>query len=213
MKTVGNLLKEARSSKKLTLDQVEQGTKIRKKFLEAIEGDDYAKLPSLSYAKGFVKNYSTFLGLNTNTILAFFRRQIADTSKSSILPKGIAEPLNASFFQLTPGKFLSLFVAGLIVVFLFYFGMQYRRLQMPPTLIVSTPADGAVVINKRIDVIGRTDPNATVTINGVSVLIRTDGEFFDQVTLEPGKNILTITATSRYGKTIKLARNVSLQNQ
>ena len=61
MKTVGSILKEAREAKRFSLDQVEQATKIRRNFLEAIEGDAYHVLPSVSYAKGFVKNYAGYL--------------------------------------------------------------------------------------------------------------------------------------------------------
>ncbi|TSC61071.1 MAG: transcription regulation protein, partial [Parcubacteria group bacterium Gr01-1014_107] len=68
-------LKEARVSKGYTLEQVEKATKIRSKFLTAIESDDYARLPSPLYAKGFVKNYGDFLGLESSRMLAFFRRQ------------------------------------------------------------------------------------------------------------------------------------------
>ena len=52
MKTVGEMLKVARLGKNYSLADLEKTTKIRLKFLEAIENDDYSKLPSLSYAKG-----------------------------------------------------------------------------------------------------------------------------------------------------------------
>lgn len=102
MRTVGEMLKEARIEKKYSLEDIERGTKIRLKFLQAMERDDFAQMPSLSYAKGFIKNYSEFLGLNSKTVLAFFRRQTIDTPKSHLLPKGMGEPLNRSLFQLTP---------------------------------------------------------------------------------------------------------------
>ena len=68
MKTVGSILKEARTARNITLAQTEEATKIRLKFLKAIESDDYSGLPSLSYAKGFVKNYSEYLGLDSSMV-------------------------------------------------------------------------------------------------------------------------------------------------
>src|SRR5690348_7972404 len=118
MKTVGSILHEARVAQKTTLAAAEQATKIRLKFLEAIESDDYSKLPSVSYAKGFVKNYSEYLGLDSGMVMAFFRRQTADVARSSLLPKEELEALNKSFFQLTPGKFLAFVLAVLVIVFL-----------------------------------------------------------------------------------------------
>lgn len=211
MKTVGVFLKETRQRKGWTLAYIEQATKIRLKFLEAIERDDYTKLPSLSYAKGFVKNYAEFLGLNSRHILAFFRRQTEEVPRSSLLPKGLAAPLNRPFFRLTPGRFLTIILVGFVTVFLLYFGLQYLKLQNPPSLVIDSPKNSLVTTQRRIDVLGKTDPDATVTINGVSVLVRSDGRFFDQVQLTSGINKITIVATSRWNKITTIIREVGAQ--
>jgi cytoskeletal protein RodZ len=211
MKTAGSLLRETRLAKKISLETIEEATKIRKKFLEAIESDDYSKLPSLSYAKGFVKNYSDFLGLDSANVMAFFRRQNIDVSRSSLLPKGMAEPLNRSKLRLTPTRFIGLFIGFLVVLFLFYFGFQYMRLQTPPSLSVLEPLDGVKTLDTRMDVMGETDPDATITINGVSTLVRSDGKFFDSVTLVPGQNVITVISTSRFGKTRTISRTANRQ--
>lgn len=213
MKTVGSILKEARLSKSITFDHIEKATRIRAKFLEAIEQDDYSTLPSLAYAKGFVKNYSEFLGLNSATVLAFFRRQTKDTTRAMILPKGVTEPLNRSWFQLTPPKFLALLLTSLVMLFLLYLGLQYRRINQPPILAIDTPKEQVVSTERKIDVLGRTDTDATVTVNGTSVLVRSDGKFFEQVTLEQGVNTITINSTSRFGKSTTMMRRITYQPQ
>jgi cytoskeleton protein RodZ len=211
MKTAGSLLREVRIEKKISLETVELATKIRKKFLEAIESDDFSKLPSLSYAKGFVKNYSDYLGLDSANVLAFFRRQNADVTRSSLLPKGMAEPLNRSIYHLTPTRFIMVFIGFLIVMFLIYFGFQYVKLQTPPSLNVIEPTEMVKTQDKRVNVMGETDPDATVMINSVGALVRSDGKFFDSVPLFPGSNIITIISTSRFGKTRTVTRTVLLE--
>lgn len=211
MKTVGSILKEARGAKSITLAQAEEATKIRLKFLQAIESDNYSSLPSLSYAKGFVKNYSEYLGLDSSTVLAFFRRQTAEVTRSSLLPKGVSEPLNKSLFQLTPGKFLAGILIALVLIFLGYLGFQYRKLNQPPGLSVDSPSNQIVVHERRVDVLGKTDADATVTVNGINILVRGDGKFFDQTPLDTGVNKITIIATSRFGKTTTIVREVGLQ--
>lgn len=211
MKTVGGILREARASKKLSLEQAETSTKIRAKFLEAIEQDDYSALPSISYAKGFVKNYAEYLGLDSHTVLAFFRRQTTEASRLSLLPKREPVVLNKSFVQLTPGRFLATVLIILALVFLGYLGLQYQKINLAPSLSVEAPTNQLVVKERRVDVLGKTDPDATVTVNGISVLVRGDGKFFDQVSLDPGVNKITIVATSRLGKTTTLTREVGLQ--
>jgi len=211
MKTVGSILQEARISQKISLEQAETATKIRMKFLQAIESDDYSGLPSLSYAKGFVKNYSEYLGLDSGRVLAFFRRQTADVTRSSLLPKGESAPMGTSLFQLTPGKFLAGILAALVLIFLGYLGFQYRKLNQPPGLSVDSPFNQLVVHERRVDILGKTDPDATVTVNGINVLVRGDGKFFDQIQLDSGVNKITIVATSRFGKTTTVVREVGLQ--
>lgn len=211
MRTVGEILKERRLAKGFTLAEVEKATKIREKFLLAIENDDNKELPSISYAKGFVKNYSEFVGLNSSDVLAFFRRQTKEVPRTSIVLKGMADPLNKPVFQLTPSRFLAGIVGLFLALFLFYFSSQYKKLHDPPFLDLETPEENLVTAERRIDVLGKTDPDATVAINGVSVLVRSDGKFFDQVSLDPGVNKIEVTASSRYGKTMTIVREVGAQ--
>jgi cytoskeletal protein RodZ len=213
MKTVGQILKEKRLEKNITLETVEQDIKIRKKFLEDIESDNYQRLPSQAYIKGFVKNYSEYLGLNSKTMMAFFRRQTREVTRSSILPKGVVEPLNKPGYVLTPGRFISFLFFVLFVLFLLYFGYQYRKLQIPPKVTIDSPKEHMITTGKRIDVTGTTDPDATVSVNGVGVLVRSDGKFFDQVALFPGKNTITIVVVSRHGKSVTITRDVIVEEE
>lgn len=205
------ILKESRLQKGLTLATVEQATKIREKFLRAIEADEFSSLPSISYAKGFIRNYASYLGISQDVIMAFFRRQTHESPKSTLLPKGVADPLNKPLLRLTPGRFLGLVVSGLVLVFLAYFLTQYIQIGQTPKLVLSAPQNQQIIAQSRVVVEGTTDNDATVTINGVSVIIRDDGRFYDQVPLTPGVNKLIITATSKFGKTKTEVREVGYQ--
>lgn len=211
MKTVGTILRQARESKKISLVDVEKATKIRSKFLEAIERDEYQSLPTIAYAKGFVKNYAEFLGLRSDTILAFFRRQTEEAPRSSIVLRGLANPLNTSIFRLTPSRFLTLLLISVIGLFAIYLGLQYKKLQQVPSLSINSPQPHQVVHERRVEVLGKTDTDATMTINGISVLVRGDGKFFDQVSLNPGINHIVVVATSRFGKIHSATRDVLYQ--
>jgi cytoskeleton protein RodZ len=211
MKTVGSILQEARITRGLTPAAVEQAIKIREKYIIAIEADNFGALPSPSYAKGFVRNYAEFLGLSTDSVMAFFRRQMTDVSRASLLPKGVSDPLNASFAHLTPGRFIGLLVSILLIVFLLYLGRQYFQIGMAPSLSISSPANQQIVETSRIVVEGKTDPDTTVMINGVTTIVRDDGRFYEQVAIEPGVNKIIIIATSRFGKATTIVREVGFQ--
>jgi len=61
---VGLVLERARKDKGLSLEEAERATKIRKRYLAGLESDDYTVLPDAVYARGFLKTYANFLGLD-----------------------------------------------------------------------------------------------------------------------------------------------------
>jgi transcriptional regulator with XRE-family HTH domain len=69
---IGNSLKEARAARKLSLEEVEEETKIRRKYLQALENEQYDVLPGKVYAKAFLKNYARFLNLDIEEIMAAY---------------------------------------------------------------------------------------------------------------------------------------------
>lgn len=213
MKRVGEILRTTREERGISIEDVEKATKIRAKFIEAIEEEQFHRIPSLVYTKGFIKNYSDYLGLDTAAVLAFFRRQMTESGKGNIVPKGLVHPLNASRFTLTPGKFIAFLFVGLVFLFAAYFLIQYRRIGVAPALLVTKPVENMLSEERKIDVIGKTNLDSTVSINGISTIVRSDGTFFDQVTLEPGMNTITVAATSRFGKVTTVVRKVGLRTE
>ena len=206
MRTAGTLLKDERLKMGFTLEQVEQATRIRSKFLLAIEADDYKKMPALPYVQGFIKNYSDFLGLKSTTILAIFRRQY--TQKEKELRESIEEPLTKSYW-ITRNKVIILLLSILVVALFSYFYLQFRALHTAPPLLIEQPANESIVQTEEIAVFGKTDPDATLTINNEPVLVKEDGKFYKDITLNSGINTLVIQATSRVGEKTSITRKIT----
>ena len=61
---IGNSLREARLRKELDFPELEQGTKIRAKYLRALEDESFDQLPASTYVKGFLRTYADYLGLD-----------------------------------------------------------------------------------------------------------------------------------------------------
>lgn len=70
---IGNTLREARVRRNLTLQQVEEDIKIRVKYVQAMENEDWDVMPGVTYVKGFLRTYSTYLGLDPEVIIGEFR--------------------------------------------------------------------------------------------------------------------------------------------
>ena len=73
MGKVGNIFRDTRLGKGLTLDQVADETNVSKRFLQGIENDNFDGFPGEVYIIGFIRNYAEFLGLNPAETVARFR--------------------------------------------------------------------------------------------------------------------------------------------
>ena len=79
-RTVGEILKQTREEQKLTLDEISVMTRIRVKYLSAIEEDNYDVLPSSVQKKGFVRSYARTLDLDPSPLIAQLRLTIEEES-------------------------------------------------------------------------------------------------------------------------------------
>lgn len=76
MSDLGALLRKAREEHGLTLEDVQETTKIRKRYLEAIESGDHSVLPGTFYLRAFVKNYCEAVGLDADEVLRLYQHEI-----------------------------------------------------------------------------------------------------------------------------------------
>ena len=169
MRTVGEILKKARQEKNLTLDEIEKSLRIRKKFLMALEENAWDMLPSLPYIKGFLKNYSAFLGLNAEEMTAIFRRQFSFREKGGIMPSGLAHPFNEPFFHFTPHIVVGITIIAFILFFFGYLFIQYNTYISPPNLTIDKPKEGELIVSDRTDVTGKSDNDAVVSVNNLKI--------------------------------------------
>jgi len=210
MKTAGQILQIARHQKQLDLGEVSRITKIRPEFLNLIETDDYGKLPSGTVARGFIRNYSEFLDLNPSQLLAIFRRDFVENHQGQIVPRGMVEPVDKPGFW-TPKTTLFAGLAVIFTLFAAYLIFQYRVLTGPPPLELSKPPANAQILEDSVEVVGSTDPESTISINGQLVALEKGGRFIFRVTLAPGVNNLTIVATNKFNRTSTITRQVIKQ--
>lgn len=210
MKNVGEILKKTRLEKKLTLEEVEKKTKIRAKFLSAIEENDYQHLPSGVYIRGFIRNYSEFLGLPPEKILVLFRRQFDERKNLGLLPQGLSKPLTGNTFSLkAPMLAILLSFIPLFLLFI-YFYQGYRILSEAPSLTINNPQEQAVIQGEGVEVAGQTDPSATLTINGQQITLQSDGSFVQKITLTPGVTTLEFVVKNKFGKERVTKRTVKV---
>lgn len=82
---IGEILREAREKRGLSLSDVEHETKIRSKYLAALESEDFKEIPGEAYVLGFLRNYARFLNLDSDQIVNSYKSK-TKTSDTVISP-------------------------------------------------------------------------------------------------------------------------------
>jgi cytoskeletal protein RodZ len=206
MKTAGDLLKEKRLLKELSLEDVSKKTKIKVDFLEAIENSDYALLPSATFAKGFLRNYATFLYLNPDTMVAMFRRDFTQNSRGEIIPRGLVEPVSNKprFFS------VSLILTTIAVVaFVGFLGIQLLSWWSLPKIKLIQPQNNDTY-GEKVTFKGVADSDATVKVNGQLVILDQSGQFTLDLVFPGGTHSVLVEATNRRGKSTLVERTFTV---
>lgn len=129
MHELGQLLKEERLKKGITLEDLQETTKIRKRYLEAIEEGNYKILPGNFYVRAFVKNYAEAVGLDPNELLRLYHNVLPSTE-----PELSSEPITRSrvstkaadrWGKMASGIMLWAFLI-LIIVLIWFFVSKYN---------------------------------------------------------------------------------------
>lgn len=74
MRELGEKLKAAREEKGLSLEQIQNNTKIRLRYLQALEDGDFGLIPGEVYVRGFLQNYASMVGIEPRDLLAQYDR-------------------------------------------------------------------------------------------------------------------------------------------
>jgi hypothetical protein len=88
MTDIGSTLREARMRDRIDISEVEAQTKIRAKYLRAIENEEWDLLPGPVYAKSFLRTYGDYLGIDSRMLLDEFKRQYERPSENDARPVG-----------------------------------------------------------------------------------------------------------------------------
>ena len=219
MARLGEMLRLQREKKGITLDQAAADTRIREKFLKALEDDDYQSLPGTVYTRGFLRNYAEYLELNDEEAVVLFHHERGLQSD----PARTFEPFRPIVRRsliFTPAVLVPVVVLAGILLFVGYLYYQFTSFAVAPSLDVTDPSSDAIAQETQFVVKGHTIPNGRVRISvgpgsltPIELRPAADGSFAQSVTLTPGSNHVEVEVLDPSGKTNKVSRNVILQPQ
>lgn len=126
MTELGNRLKEAREARGLSLDDLQDITKIQKRYLKGIEEGNYDSIPGKFYVRAFIKQYGEAVGLDPESLFNEYKHEIP-----SVYEEQVVEPLSRSgarksddgvskFLEMLPRIIITLVIVGIIVLAWFF---------------------------------------------------------------------------------------------
>ncbi len=112
--SLGIFLKKAREERHIELDEVVEATRIRRHNLEAIENEEWSKLPSQVFIKGFLKSYAEFLGLDKETVIHHYLRSQSFEKTTTETIKKTRQPSGRPYFIIVIPVLVLAFIVALI---------------------------------------------------------------------------------------------------
>ncbi|GAC1697983.1 MAG: hypothetical protein NVS9B6_07380 [Candidatus Limnocylindrales bacterium] len=213
MARLGEQLRQQRERMGLTLEQAAEDTRIREKFLVALENGDYQSLPGAVYTKGFLRNYAEYLNLDAGEQIALFQgERVAPEPLRTFDP---LRPLVKRSFIFTPAVLVPIALLAGVGLFAAYVFYQFSNFAVPPRIEISDPASDTVAQSAEYLLKGRTVADGRVTVRvspGQETIndIRPapDGTFSVTVSLKPGPNHIEVQVLDPAGKLNQASRTV-----
>ncbi|MFA9288928.1 MAG: helix-turn-helix domain-containing protein [Weeksellaceae bacterium] len=206
MLTVGEIFRKARSQKNLTFKDVEKATKIRERYLQGIENNDWTTFSSRVYIAGVIRRYADFLDLDPDRVLAYFRRDYERTEEVKFKKTVPSLQLLPETKKVIIGVAIFLFV-----IFGGFIAVQFQAFLAPPNVEIIAPEETVFRNTPRVTVIGKTQPEAAIVIFGENIYPDENGVFRYEFPLQKGRNRLTIEVTGANGKTAEVTKDYLLE--
>ena len=129
MTELGARLKEARTARGYSLDDLQEMTKIQKRYLAGIEEGNYSMMPGPFYVRAFIKQYADAVGLSSDELLESYKQELPSSSNEEIQQTITTSPtrrrpITKSSNRLNdvfPMILVALFIVIAIVIFWYFY--------------------------------------------------------------------------------------------
>ncbi|MDQ2853809.1 MAG: helix-turn-helix domain-containing protein [Chloroflexota bacterium] len=199
---LGEVLRTAREARFIDLARVERDTRIRRRYLSALELGDYRDLPPPVYTKGFLRNYGLYLGLDPEYLVDLYRLESGTTvdRQAVPLPRRPVAARQGRSLVITSNVVAAAILTVMVVALVVYLVNQLMTFGRIPELRITDPvSDVTGYSGTEYTIRGQTEPESKVTTSGLpenpTATADATGAFKLRVALLPGANVIILTAT------------------
>lgn len=199
---LGEVLRAAREARFVDLQRVERDTKIRVRYLVALENGDYRDLPGAVYTRGFLRNYGIYLGLDPEYLVDLYRLEAGTPTERRVAPTA-PQPVSERQGRplvISSGAVAAVILTVMVGLFVVYLAGEFITFARTPELRITDPAtDLLAFTGTEYTVRGVTEPDSTITVDGLrenpTATAAADGSFVITIGLVPGANVITLVAS------------------
>ncbi|PAQ15946.1 helix-turn-helix domain-containing protein [Bacillaceae bacterium SAOS 7] len=197
MTELGNRLKEARKAKGLSLADVQEMTKIQKRYLTGIEEGNYDMMPGKFYVRAFIKQYAEAVGLNPDELFEEFKSEVPSSHEDEVPQRATkVEPVKSNV-PAEPSKILEHLPKILVTAFVI------GALFLVWVLMPKNDADEKQVVEK--PVVNESTEQNNEDEGKVEAPKKEEKEVKEEPKVEePAKSVLTAVGTSGSDSTYEL---------
>jgi|GEM_PF-2247829 cytoskeletal protein RodZ len=195
---IGSSLQKLRGERGFTIEAISSGTKIQKKYLEALEKNNFETLGHATYINNFIKAYAKFLGADPAPYLNLFRENLGgvECDDIAIQPRWLKEKKVWSTRRSLRNILLSIVALALLG----YISLAILNLCSAPTIAVAFPPNDYNSPDAKIEFRGKVPADANLKINGQNTAVDENGNFVQPLELGEGLNVVKLSAERKHSK-------------
>lgn len=198
--TLGEKLRRARKRKGVDLVEAELATKVRAKYLEALENEDFDLLPNDIYTRGFLSTYAEYLGLENKKMIGLWEQQNLTKGKEDDQEFRSNKIIKEKSFVITP-KIIAFFIGAIFCLSaVAYVIFQVVSFASVPKLAIDSPGKDMIVDSDQILVAGKTDAGVSLEVNKELITVDSEGRFQQYIALQNGLNTIVVKAKNKANK-------------
>ncbi len=226
-RTLGETLRQARLDSGRSTQDAARDTRIRKTYIEALEGDDLNTLPASVYTRGFVRTYAEYLGLNPQAMVDLYQPPVRREREPSpqlrpAVPR-VAIPRILPFRPVLIALLVVAVLVGLVTAWNFYQTMvaalrDQDNLRSPragsPTALTKAPTPFPIAIASPSPTATPTPeptqaptPSPTAVADGILVQLQTSAAVYVEASVD-GQQVVAETLPAGTSRALPLAQDV-----
>jgi hypothetical protein len=198
---------EALSTRGFSTERLSELSGVPERYIEALRAGNYESLPSAPYVRGYIFKIATLMGVSGDEWWRAYREEHAPRGA------GAEDRLPSNRFTLkrhiTTGRVALLVV---VVLTLGYGAVRFNAIFGVPKLEITNPSTASIVVTMdRYRVTGKVSAGDSLTVNGESEMIKSDGSFEKELQLYPGVNTFEFKVSHFLGRDAEETRKIVYQ--